>query len=190
MKLLLTVLSWLAAVVLSQVNTSNFYTGTITVAGSQEISSQRIPRISDPVVLLTLNELSYNTIFSLSMQYNISSFGDYEMISLNVSVRGIGTTALIYQVTVQYAVLKELPFMETIRINITQIENSRTVTSVKKIAYDQGVALSAFCIGFSNVNLTTDIFYYASRNSTNYTIYSKSNFTDGGWVLIEVILLS
>jgi len=80
--------------------------------------------------------------------------------------------------------------MEVTLINLTLAESSHTLTSVKQIPYDQGVALAAYPIGFSNVNLTSDIFYYATRNSTNYTIYSKSNFSTSDWVLIELVLLN
>jgi len=80
MRFLLAALAWVTVALCqsnSTSNTSNFFTGTMTVAGDTPGGSQRIPKVSNRVVLLTMNELSYNTYFSLSMNYNISSFGDY-----------------------------------------------------------------------------------------------------------------
>lgn len=189
--ILLLTLYWLLVAAYADSPTANFFSGTMTmVSGDPMGGSQRVPRIENPVVILTLNELTYNTYFSLSMAYNITPFNDYNLFSLNSTVATLNQIALTYKITVQYTVLKDLPFLEVNRVNLTADQTSSVVASSKKIPYDQGVALAAFCMGFSNVNLTTDIFYYTARNSTNYTIYSKSNFQVGDWVLLQLILLN
>lgn len=94
-----------------QQNPLNYYTSTMTVTGEMAGGTQRIPRIPDPVVILALNELSYNTYFSLAIAQDIANFGDYQMLSLKVKVGNLTIDALIYKVTVQFAVLKDLPFL-------------------------------------------------------------------------------
>lgn len=56
--------------------------------------------------------------------------------------------------------------------------------------YDKGVTLCAFVIGFSDVNLTTEIYYYSDRGSINYTLYTKSNLTASDWLLVDLIILN
>jgi hypothetical protein len=55
--------------------------------------------------------VSYNTLFSLTVRDDIVESGDTDIFSLNVTIRSATMSLLVHKITIQYVVMRELPFL-------------------------------------------------------------------------------
>jgi hypothetical protein len=83
----------------------------MTFTDKDSFAQQRIPHITNSVVIMTLNQVSYNTLFALTVRDGIVESGDTDIFSLNVTIRSATQSLLIHKITIQYIVMMELPFL-------------------------------------------------------------------------------
>lgn len=89
----------------------------------------------------------------------------------------------------QYAIMRELPFLESIVFNMSSSSNHKEIQSAKRIVSNENVVLTAFCIGFTNIDITNNLYYTAVRGSTTYTVYTRSPFAPVDWLVVNLIIL-
>lgn len=115
--------------------------------------------------------------------------GDYDQFSLNMTLNFFGNNRANIKLTVRFVVMKEMPFIESMIVNLTSATKSRIITSARGITSSENIGIAAFCIGFSYANITNSLYYDSDRGSTNYTVYSSSGFRENDWIVVNLVIV-
>lgn len=97
--------------VANQAPNENFYQGLMAFTDKDSTASQRVNHINNSILILTLNQVEYNTYFSLIMKESLTSFGNGDMLTLNILVASQTNSPIIHKITVQFMIMKDLPFV-------------------------------------------------------------------------------
>lgn len=88
--------------------------------------------------------------FSYYSHYDIKTGTENDTFSLTILIGNVE----IYELTINYAFMEEMPNIELVAINLTIDKVVNTFVSKKDLAFDSDVSVTAHLLGFSSSNVT------------------------------------
>lgn len=184
MKLLVVVLG-----VFCLANSLDYYSNQMTFMGTYFNATQRLERGNNQTIFLCLNEINYLGNFGLTLKYNLTKKSDgIDYITIFGLINADWTK--LVKITVRYVIMKDVPSLESILVNITKNSIDKYVKSKKGMVFNKDVSIVPYCIGFTNVILAGALNYSPLQLTSYFQIKSaKYNFTNNDWVMINFVIV-